>query len=97
MIQVTGTLKNAIGEILIGSNIRITPTLNDTRVIHASAIVTTDGSGNYDFSLEDGTYALDIKHDEPNGIEEYTDIGEILLLGSTGSTTLEELMVDYAV
>ena len=59
-IQVTGTLRDPIGDAIPNTPIRVVALLGSPNILPEAVVVTvTDANGLYDFPLEDGTYLID--------------------------------------
>lgn len=96
MIQVTGTVVNAIGMSVPNSLIRVTPIVTGSKVVQAEATIATGSDALYDFSLDDGEYMIEMLFPKGNNNDEFVEVGIVTLLGTSGSVSLNELLTTYA-
>lgn len=89
MITVIGVLTNPMGIPEVGVTIRVESLVNDIALLGSTAEQDTDGSGNYNFTLTEGTHRIEVDFKD-----EYLLVGEVTITsGMNGSTyTLPELL-----
>ncbi|CAL9956188.1 hypothetical protein VPHD292_0017 [Vibrio phage D292] len=92
-IQVTGVLPDPMGNPMRDAIIRVTALESDYTPPGSEASQTVSRDGNYSFSLEEGSYRIEIHQDD-----EYTEGTDVLVpSGLTGSFALPQLMADYKI
>lgn len=92
-ITVTGVLPDPMGNPMKGAIIRVTTLESEFSATGSEASQTVSRDGNYSFSLEEGTYRIEIFQDD-----EYTEGEDVLLpSGFTGSIELPKLIADYKI
>lgn len=92
-ITVTGVLPDPMGKPMKDAIIRVTTLESEFTTTGSGASQTVSRDGNYSFSLEEGTYRIEIFQDG-----EYTEGVDVLLPTSlTGSIELPKLTADYKI
>ena len=92
-ITVTGVLPDPMGNPMKGTTIRVTTIASEVRTPGSFGKEVTDRDGNYNFSLEEGTYRIQIQQDD-----EYTKGNEVLIESTlTGSIELSALIANHKV
>lgn len=89
-LNIAGTLYNPIGSIMGDTQIRITTVASEYVLPETSAVITTGSNGEYDFTLFNGTYFVEILQKD-----EYTLDREIVVDSetTTGPVTLVSLLI----
>lgn len=90
-ILVTGVLPDPMGNPMRDAIIRVTTLESDYTPPGSEASQTVSRDGNYSFSLEEGSYRIEIHQDD-----EYTEDMNVLVSSSlTGSIGLPQLIADH--
>ena len=92
MITVKGTLSSPLGESIAGATIRFTPIKNGVVLVFISGEQVTSTTGQYSFSLNEGTYRVEVKVND-----KYSDTAIIELTTDTGTITIEDLIKTYKI
>ncbi len=92
MAQITGTLKDPLGSAIANAIIRVTADDTNSVLVGISGSVTTSDVGLYDFTLENGTYVLEVLFNK-----QYIRNAIVLIDGTVpASIDLETLIKDHA-
>lgn len=88
-INVKGPLLNPANQVSPNTPIRLTSVLGygDT-LLSSTAVVTSDGAGNYDFSLVYGTHMIEVRFED-----KYIKLGTCIVSSGIGPLTINELLV----
>jgi hypothetical protein len=90
-VQITGTLKDPMGNLAIGIKIRVTAQDTTTVLFAQVGEVITGEDGSYDFTIGDGKYVLEVLFTDTLIEVAYLDIDVGTL---TGPMSLEQLVTD---
>jgi hypothetical protein len=93
MVQITGVLKDPLGNPLSNTVIRITSVNNQDTLWGISGSITTDLAGNYNFTLQEDNLLVEILRQDGR---QFLRAGTVDTTGATGPLTLEELFETYA-
>lgn len=92
MVQITGVLKDPMGNPIANTKIRVTPVANGDTLWGVSGSVTTGLDGSYNFTLGEDNLLIEVLFNQ----RQYVRAGTVDTTGATGPLTLEELFGTYA-
>lgn len=86
--RISGVLINGLGEPIANAQMKAAATETGSSIVGSEAITRTDNSGNYDFSLEIGSYSFSIWF----GSLGYQYVGDISVNESTPDCSLDDIL-----
>jgi hypothetical protein len=93
MIQITGILPDPMNQPRPNTSIRVEALDSTGSLKGMTATTTTDGAGNYNFNLLEGSYRIEVFQEE-----EFIITGEVLVDVNTATPlTLTELLTTYVI